>query len=177
MKAAVLALGLPALTLACGGGASSTSASKMSSGLVYTAPADTSGWWLKKDSASTSTRLVLDLMAPSGVSGQGVTLVLASNAAQAAWHAFGTGVYLQGLAYPSPQVDVTSLQGSTLRVVAGQSTGAVAYGSAPVLQVALDLVSGTLTGASIPLTVATAGHLSSGSVEPITVQTGTLAAQ
>jgi len=127
--------------------------------------------------ASTPARLVLDLMAPDGASGQGVTLTLTASGV-ATWHAFSPGVYLQGLAYPSPLVNVSSVQGSALRIVAAQAPGTpVLYGTAPVLKVALDLVAGAAPG-SLTLSAAAAGHLGTDPTPvAITIVSGSLLAQ
>ena len=118
------------LALACGGGADKVSGVESPSpspssptALVYTNPTDSTAWRLTHDSASTPAHLILDLMAPSGASGQGVTLILTTDASKAAWHAFSSGSYLQGLVFSSPLVDVASVQGSALRIVAAQAPG------------------------------------------------------
>jgi hypothetical protein len=170
---------LLALTLACGGGGSDVGTGPVGTKMVYTAPADISGWWLKADAASTPTSLVLDLMPPPGAFGQGVTLTLTGDAAQATWHAFRTGVYLQGLIYTSgtTQLAVASPEGPALRIVAGQSPTSVTYGTAPVLQLGLDLTGSATKNTTIPLAVSAAGHLTGGVAGPITVQPGTLQVQ
>lgn len=71
-KPLFLSAALLALTLACGGGsdtpAAATAAAK---GLAYTDPTGT-GWRLVKDPASTPTRLLLNLVGPSGLKTRGV---------------------------------------------------------------------------------------------------------
>ncbi len=63
------------LSLACGGGSHSTSATAAAAPaatvLAYTDPTG-SGWRLLKDASSTSTRLVLNLVGPSGLRTRGV---------------------------------------------------------------------------------------------------------
>lgn len=65
---------LLSFVLACGGGhtsSSSASPAVPAKGLAYTDPSET-GWRLVKDASSTSTRLVLDLIGPSGTLSRGV---------------------------------------------------------------------------------------------------------
>jgi hypothetical protein len=165
------------LALACGGGAGNVTSSP-STPLVYTDPTDTTSWRLTHDPASTPAHLILDLMAPSGASGQGVTLILTTDASKATWHAFSSGGYLQGLVFSSPLVDVASVQGSALRIVAAKEPGApVTYGSAPVLQVGLDSVAGAAAG-NVTLSATDGGHLGAAApAVPIPVQVGSLVTQ
>jgi|GEM_PF-516657 len=59
-------------TLACGGGSSNpTSPAVPAKGLVYTDPTG-NGWRLIKDSSSTATRIVLNLVGPAGLKSRGV---------------------------------------------------------------------------------------------------------
>lgn len=78
MRKFLLALLFPSVLLlslltACGGGNSNPApiGQPQASGLVYTDPTST-GWRLVKDSASTSTRLVLNLVGPAGLKCRGV---------------------------------------------------------------------------------------------------------
>lgn len=59
-------------TLACGGGSSTPSSTPLipAKGLVYTDPTGT-GWRLVKDASSTGTRIVLNLVGPSGLKTRG----------------------------------------------------------------------------------------------------------
>jgi hypothetical protein len=166
------------LTLACGGGGSNVG-NPYATKLTYTGPADPTLWRLTQDVASTPAHLVLDLMAPASVtSGYGVTLVLTTDPNRTSWHAFSPGVYLQGLIYPSPVVQVASVQGPALRIVAAQAPGTpVNYYAAPILQVELDLAATALPG-TVDLTATLGDHLgASGPAAPITIQAGSLQAQ
>jgi hypothetical protein len=164
--------------LACGGGGGSSSSSSSSSSgsqLGYSNPSNTSGWYLAQDPASTSTHLVLDLMAPSGTSGQGITLVLTTNASQATWSYVSGTSYATQTVYNDPLVTKASISGSSLRILISQGAGTpVSYGSTPVVQVALDWVSGAASG-TVSLAATQAGHLGTSSTpSSITVAVGTL---
>ena len=173
-------------TLACGGGgggggtitlpASTTPATK----LVYTSPTDPTAWRLVQDSASTNSRLVLDLLAPTGTSGQGVTLVLTSDTALATWAKVDGTNYADQVIYTSPKAAVASVSGSSLQLLYGQAFqagAAVNYGITPVLQVALNLASSAVTG-TVALTTAQGGHLGTTSTPTaITVSVGALQAE
>lgn len=164
------------LALACGGGKpDNTPPPGPASALAYTNPTDLARWRLMKNpGASTGTHLVLDLVAPPGTSGQGVTLVLTANSGEASW------ALLDGGAYASPSlVRIASVQGSDLRTVVAQAPGSpVSYGRSPVLSFSLDLAKSALTG-PVGLSVAQAGHLDAGGTNPvpITVEVGSLQAQ
>ena len=163
------------LCLACGGGAKNP---LKAATLVYTNPTDASSWRLVQAATSTTTHLVLDLVAPTGASGQGVTLVLTTDPAKAAWSPVSGGVYAVQKAYPSTLVKIATLKGADLRLLMTQAAGTpVAYGSLPVLTVALDLTTGTLPG-SVALSAAQGGHLGPAPQPvPITVAVGGLQAQ
>ena len=161
----------------CGGSHSGSTPAPVAAALAYTAPAGT-GWRLVQDPASTSTHLVLDLLAPAGTQGNGITLILTTDPAQATWSPVSGSAYGVQNVYPAPVVNVASVQGSALRLLAAQAPGTpVTYGTAPVLTVALDLVAGIPPGA-IALTATQAAHLGAGAPPvAITVAPGTLAAQ
>ena len=158
------------VALGCGGGSGSGPSGPPASSLAYTPPTDLTGWRLVQDSASsTGTHLVLDLLAPSGLSGQGVTLTLTGDASRA------TCSLLAGGAYANPLVRIASPSGSALRTVVAQAPGSpIVYGANPVLSFALDLTANATTG-TITLTVTQAGHLDAFNMTaPITVQAGTV---
>jgi hypothetical protein len=174
-----------ALTLACGGSTAGASVSTTSATkLVYTDPvSNPSGWQLVNDGLSTDRKIILDLMAPTNAIGEGMSMILTTTSSEASWshlpkaanHRYAVN------AYPNPVVNVATVHGPDLRIVVAQSLGtpAVIYGSAPVLQVSLNLASGAVTGA-IPVTVTDAGHLGLGNPATpavITVDVGSLEAQ
>jgi len=149
------------------------------SALIYTDPTDPSSWRLVRDSASTSTHLVLDLLAPIGLFGQGVTMILTADTTEANWSFVSGTAYLAQAAYPNAMVSIASINGNSLRIVVSQAAGApvAAYGSAPVLSVALDLVSGASPG-NVAVSVAQGGHLGlTPTPSPITIEIGVLKAQ
>ena len=166
---------LLAALAACGGAHHGPATS-----LVYTAPADAGQWRLVQDSASTPRHLVLDLLAPAGASGMGVTMELSADATRAQWSAVAGSTLAQPGAYQAPLAQRVSLLGSDLRILLSQEspTAPVAYTSAPVLTVALDLVTGAAPG-QVAVTVANPGHLAAGGAlpVPISLAIGTLKAQ
>ena len=166
------------MLLACGGGSSSSV--PPATALVYTDPTDPAQWRLVKDATSTPTHLVLDLMAPAGVSGMGVTLILNVDGSRATWgDAMGAGLLKAG-GYQGVVARCSSLQGSALRILLSQvnPTPPLVYGSAPVLTVALDLGAGASQG-NAALAASQGGHLPAPLTQPaaVTIQTGTLTAQ
>jgi hypothetical protein len=179
----ILSMAALLLITACGGGGGSSgggggSTTQPAAALVYTSPADPTTWRLVADAASTPTHLVLDLMAPTGAAGLGVTLILTTDNLGAQWSMVSGSSYAVQVPYPYPLVDVASTQGAALRVVVGQAAGpAFAYGSSPVLKVALDLAAGALPG-SIALSASQCGHLGAAPPPvPVTVEVGSLRAE
>ena len=153
--------------------------------LIYQASltADSSSWRLEQDpdgTRSSETHVLLDLLAPAGTSGQGFTVVLATDPANAVWSRVdGTHYAVQSL-FSSPQVSIISVSnsGSDLRIVFGQAPGTpVPYGTGAVVQVALDLAPGATLG-DVTLTAENAGNLGAGSPPvPVTVAIGSLLAK
>jgi len=163
-----------------GGGGGGTPATQ----LVYKAGvADTSAWQLQQDPATTSTHLVLDLMAPAGTKGQGFTVVLTTDPAYATWSKpDGTHYALQNLfssAAPNVSWSSVSASGADLRIVFGQPQGtAQAMDGGPVVQVSLDLLNPGATVGTVTLTASGAGYLGSGPPPTaVTVSVGNLQAK
>jgi hypothetical protein len=172
----LLASALLITAFSCSGGGGSNPPTPAAR-LTYTDPGDTTQWRLTRNAASTATHLVLDLMAPTGASGRGVSVVLTCDA-KAAWKAVNGSAFTQNVAYTGDLVQKGSVQGSDLRVLLSQRPGtAQSYGSSPVLSVAMDLVSGTLPG-TVAVSAAQGAHLGSAAApESITVVAGTLKAE
>ena len=179
--AAMLAL------LGCGGGgggsaASSSRSSTPASQLVYPASvADSTAWRLELDATTTATHLVLDLLAPTGTSGQGFTVVLTTDPSNAVWSKVdGTPNYAVQSLFSAPLVNIASLSpsGSDLRIVFGQAPGtAVSYDGQPVVKVALTLAPGATVG-DVVLTATQGGNLgASATPDPVTVSVGSLQAK
>jgi hypothetical protein len=171
------------LSLACGGGSGgggSTPASK----LTYTfTPADTDWRLVKDEAASDATHLYFDLLAPTGASGDGYTLILTSNAVQASWlKVDGSSYATQSVFTPANlKLNVASVSGGALRIAIGQAAGtgtAVTYDSGSLARVGLQLTTGAPVG-TVALTATAASHLAGAGTDPvgITVQVGTLKAE
>jgi len=165
--------------LACGGGSGShpESLAAPATVLSYVDPGDPGQWRLVKNPSSTPGHLILNLLAPSGVSGMGVTLVLTADSAHARWS--GAPPVVPGN-YVAPLIQRASVSGADLRLVLSQEnpTQPLLYGTSPVLSVALDLVPGAPPGA-VALRVSQAGHLPApmNLPVPISVSVGALEAR
>ncbi len=176
------------VTFGCGGGGGGASSSSRSvtaaSQLSYQpSGADTTAWRLEQDSTSTATHLVLDLMAPTGTTGQGFTVVLSTDPGNAAWSKpDGSNYALQNLfssAAPNVSRVSVSASGADLRIVFGQPQGtAKAMDGGPVVQVSLDLLNPGATVGPVTLTASEAGYLGSGPPPTaVTVSVGNLQAK
>jgi len=167
-------------TFGCGGGSSAPSRSTApATQLVYPASvADSTAWRLELDTASTSTHLVLDLLAPTGTSGQGFTVVLSTDPGSAVWSKVdGTNYAVQSL-FSTSLVNIASVSGGDLRILFGQAPGtAVSYGANPVVKVELDLAAGATVG-DVVLTASQGGNLGAGTTpDQVTVSVGSLVAK
>jgi hypothetical protein len=144
-------LSVLALTLLCGcGGSGSGDAGpaqpSAATGLAYQDPAATGFRLVKNAGASTATRLVLDLVGPSGTQTKGVAFFLTADATKVTWvnptGAAGT-VVAPGAVLPlgsAPQLAADRVAGGQLQVGLFQKAGAATtLGDAPLLSLALEL--------------------------------------
>jgi hypothetical protein len=177
--------------MACGGGSSTpppqpNPTPTTATSLVYTDPS--SGTYkLVKNTASTATHLVLDLVGPADT-GSGVSVAFSADATKATWVDVPPGGTTALLVANGTQFDLgtgtailkAKANGGALQaVVAQKGITNPASLNGPLLRVALDLKTG-----QAPDTVAfTADSAkcqvidSTGAIAPITVSLGTLAAQ
>ena len=170
-----LAFAAACALLGCGGGAR-PGGTAAATALSYAGPTDTTQWRLVANPSSTASHLVLDLLAPDGASGMGVTLVLAVDPARAAWSGAGP---VDGGTYAAPLARWSSLRGGELRILLSQEnpTPPVAY-AGPVLSVALDLAPGAAPGQAA-LATSQGGHLAAPLTVPVpvTILAGALTAR
>jgi len=158
-------------SLACGGGSHSTPATSATApaaaGLTYTDPTG-SGWRLLKDASSTSTRLVLNLVGPSGLKTRGVGFNLQAPAT-VKFGAFANGlaihdagVYqLLSLAQADPNEPVALIGGVkpgnilTAGIFQKDRAQAAQNSGIPLCQIALvfDATSGLHAGDKLPLQI------------------------
>ena len=83
----IMAISLLA-SLACGGGGgggASPALTPPAKALAYGNPSDASSWRLVQNPQSTGSTLLLDLLAPPGASGRGITVVLSAPSGSATW--------------------------------------------------------------------------------------------
>ena len=178
------ALVMMALGAGCGGGAGSAAGPEVTPGLPaatalsYLDPTDPGQWRLVRDSGSSASLLILDLLAPAGSSGRGVTFVLAADPAKVAWQAVDGAALVKNLGFSGSPVRRASPQDGGLRVLLAQTPGTpVSYGAAPLLSVALEL-GGQVEPGTIALAASQAAHLgAAATAETITIAVGTLQAR
>ena len=176
-----------ALLTGCGGGSSSSSRPTVATALTYANPVTSADFNLVQNvAASTSTRLVLDLVAGTTQSSMGVAFFLTVDSTKATWSAAGGDYVTPGTVLDlgsAPKLLASKVQGGNLQVGLFQKGGtATALGSAPILSVALDLGSGVAPGTTValaPQTGKTAVSLSALGATPgtVTIAVGTITAQ
>ena len=176
------------LALACGGGGGGQSQpnptpTTWASTLVYTDPVATGFRLVKNPTLSTPTKVVLDLMGPSGQTGQGVAFMLKTDAALASWtQPPGASGLVQNVAFDlgsgTPALVGKDKGSGVLEGAIFQKSGSSALGQ-PLARVSLSLKSGVVpVNASIPLSFTAGNTLSgTGTVTPITLAVGTLVAK
>lgn len=188
----VPALALAALT-ACGGGGggASQSAPPTATSLAYTDP--TSGTYLlkKNTSLSSGSHLVLDLVGPAAGTASGVSIALSADTTKVTWVDVPAGGTTTTLVQNGTQFTLGSgtpillarASGTALQATVSQKgTASPASLNGALLRVALDLKAGLglAQGTSIALSADGAKCQlldGTGSLGPITVTVGTLAAQ
>lgn len=181
-----LSVFLLTLSLACGGGHTNTAVAPApaAAGIAYTDPTGT-GWRLVKDSHSTPTRLLLNLVGPSGLKSRGAAFNLKApagikfgNFSESTWPVKDLGVYELWNTDPYPY-DGSVLPGSDplepKLLAGGVKTGnvltvgvfqkdrrATAKDSGqPLFQVALefDATAGLNAGDTLSLSIAKSKHM------------------
>lgn len=174
----LLASVLLVTAFACTGSKGGDSPPAPATRLTYTDPMDPAQWRLTRNATSSPTHLILDLLAPAGATGRGVSVTLTCDS-KVAWKAVEGGAFLKnGTSYTGDLVQRGSVQGADLRLLLSQKPGTTqTYGSVPVLSVAVDLVTGTLPG-TVTLSAAQGAHLgASATPESIAVAVGALKAE
>lgn len=141
-------LSLLALLLACGGGAPEIKPPAAASRLEYTNPnATPSDWRLELDSGQGTSRLVLRLMGPAGLSTRGVSFFLTCPGSQAQWAQVQPGAALDLGAEPRIYRAKEGASTADLQVGLYQKGHSTTLGSAPLALVVLELKSGAAPGA------------------------------
>lgn len=179
--------------VACGGGGGGGSSSAPSATtLRFTTTATTSEYRFVKDAAlSTGTRLVLDLLGPTGVPARGVAVFLAADTSKVTWVNPATGSTSGSLIQagsqftvgPSPALVADKASGAALQAGIFQKGGSAAtYDGTPILSVALALNSSVATG-TVTFGATSSGQpialngASPGVVTNITINYGTVMAE
>ncbi len=158
MKHALIGLTLLATMLACGGGGGGGGSSSGSATptLAFTTTATDDEYRFVKDTTlSTDTRLVLDLLGPSGVSARGVAVFLSADTGKVTWVNPATGSATGSLIVVGTQFDAGSspafvadkFSERILQAGVFQKGGTAAtYDGKSILSVALALKSGAAAG-------------------------------
>ena len=139
-----------------GGGGSSDSGSSAAT-LAFATTAKTSEYrFVQNTSLSTSSRLVLDLLGPTGDLARGVAVFLTADTTKVTWVNPSTGSTTGSLVQagsqftlgPAPRLLADSVSGAALQAGIFQKGGAAAtYNGTPILSVALAAKTGVTTGA------------------------------
>jgi hypothetical protein len=150
--------------------------------LTYTDPVG-SGFRLMRNAAlSTASKLVLDLVGPSGT-GQGIAIIINADQSKVTWsNPPSSGALVQNLAFnlgSGTQALVGKATGNQLQSAAFQKPGAAAVNlGQPLLRMSLDLNPAVPVNTSISMSFSGGNQLpASGGPASITVAVGTLLAQ
>ncbi len=160
----------------------------VASALAYTDPTTGTYKLMKNTASSTATHLVLDLVGPAATTGSGVTATFSADTTKVTWvdvPAGGTTTTFvaNGTAFTlgsAPQILKGKVAGNVLQVaVAQKGIGSPVALNVPLLRIALDLKAGLPTGTVTFSADATKCQVldGTGTITPITVAVGTLAAQ
>lgn len=181
------------LTMACGGSSNPspnviyTPPSNAASGFAYTSPTGT-GWRLVEDAASTPTRILLDLVGPSGTLSRGAGFNLQAPAG-VIFGSFGTsgapiadaGVYELLSSFPTYTYEPSLMGGGvkpgnllTVGIFQKDRSLSAKESGAPLCQIALtfDAKAGLHPGDALPLSVPKARYLP-GDIGPTTLTLAT----
>ena len=178
-----------ALLSACGGGGDKpVDPASYATTLSYQNPDSTGFRLVKNATASTATRLVLDLVGPSGTQAKGVAFFLVTDGAKAAWvHPTGAAgsCVAPGSVFPlgtAPQLKADKVEGAQVQVGLFQKGGsATTLTDAPLLSLGLNLKGATVAKGAVSLGLASGKQAvvlnADGTLSSITVSVGALSAQ
>ena len=179
---------LMSLTLACsggggGGGTTSPPPKTIADTLTYTDPSGTGFRLVRNAGLSTASKLVLDLMGPTGT-GQGVAFIVNADQTKVTWsNPPSSGSLAANVAFnlgSGTQAFVGKATGDQLQGAAFQKPGATAVNLAqPLMRISLDLKSNIPMNTSVLMSFTAGNQLpaSGGPTSTITVAVGTLLAQ
>jgi len=177
---------LLALAVACGGGGGGNPPPPpptTATALAYTDPVSTGYRLLRNATLSTPSRLVLDLVGPSGLNGQGLAFILTADPAKVSWvqPPNATGLVQNLIFDPGGASQVlTSADkgGGALHGAVFRKAGAVPLGQ-PLARISLALKANAVpVNSTVGITLTEGNTLSdTGTVLPLTLATGTLIAK
>jgi hypothetical protein len=163
------------LTLACGGGGGGggTPAKTIADTLTYTDPVSTD-FRLVKNSSSTASNLVLDLVGPTGT-GKGVAFIFNADQTKVTWGSISNVAFNLG---SGTQALVAKTSGNVLQAGAFQKPPTAAVSLAqPLMRFNLALKSGIPVNTSVSISVSGGNQLpGTGGPANISVAVGTLVA-